>query len=75
MNNTIGIITFHCSYNYGSVLQAYAPQQYLFNKGYYPQLIHYYSEGFIQYKIKNAKADGIPSYGYLTPGDDRSIRA
>ena len=25
----IGIITFHCSYNYGSALQAYALQEYL----------------------------------------------
>lgn len=30
----IGIITFHCSYNYGSVLQAYALQKYLINSGY-----------------------------------------
>ena len=29
MPQTIGIITFHCSYNYGSALQAYALQAYL----------------------------------------------
>lgn len=33
MNKKIGIITFHCSYNYGSALQAYALQKYL-NKNY-----------------------------------------
>ena len=28
-NLKIGIVTFHCAYNYGSVLQAYALERYL----------------------------------------------
>ena len=30
----IGILTFHASHNYGSMLQAYALQTYLMEKGY-----------------------------------------
>lgn len=37
----IGIITFHCSYNYGSALQAYALQTYLKKNGFDAQIINY----------------------------------
>lgn len=37
----IGIVTFHCSYNYGSALQAYALQTYLKKCGYNAKIINY----------------------------------
>lgn len=37
----IGIITFHCSHNYGSALQAYALQTYLKKSGYDTKIINY----------------------------------
>ena len=37
----IGILTFHKSINYGSVLQAWSLQQVLFDKGYSVQIIDY----------------------------------
>lgn len=36
-----GIITYHAAYNFGSVLQAYATQEWLSGKGYYPTIINY----------------------------------
>ena len=47
----IGIITFHCSYNYGSALQAYALQRFLISQGYETETISYYSKDFDQYKL------------------------
>ena len=47
----IGIITFHCSYNYGSALQAYALQTFLNKKGYKTEIIDYRSEDFDQYRL------------------------
>lgn len=38
----IGIITFHCQYNYGSALQAYALQETIKNLGYSCEIINYY---------------------------------
>lgn len=32
MSKKLGIITYHSAYNYGSVFQAYALQQYLVNQ-------------------------------------------
>lgn len=40
----IGIITFHASHNYGSVLQAYALQKYLSKLGYENEIINFRSE-------------------------------
>lgn len=37
----IGIVTFHCSYNYGSALQAWALQEYLKKSGYDAKIINY----------------------------------
>ena len=51
MNRRIATITFHCSYNYGSALQAYALQEYLKSRGYEVKIIDYYSEDFEQYRI------------------------
>ena len=44
MNDSVkkcGIITYHAAYNFGSVLQAYAIQEWLLKKGYYPTIINY----------------------------------
>ncbi len=51
MKKRIGTITFHCSYNYGSVLQAYALQQVLLSNGFENQIIHYFSDDFEQYRL------------------------
>ena len=48
----IGIITFHRSYNYGSVLQALALQTYLEQRGDSAQIIDFvYSKDFRQYRV------------------------
>ena len=44
-------ITFHCSYNYGSVLQAFALQRFLQNNGIENDIIDYRSVDFEQYRI------------------------
>lgn len=40
----IGIVTFHASHNYGSLLQAYALSYYLQSKGYYVEIINLRTE-------------------------------
>lgn len=40
--NMMGILTFHRAHNYGSVLQAYALQNWLFNNGTNNEIIDYY---------------------------------
>lgn len=48
----VGIITFHCSYNYGSVLQAFALQTYLETQGYSAKIINYVlTSNFEQYRL------------------------
>lgn len=47
----IGTITFHCSYNFGSALQAYALQEYLLKLGHDVHIIDYRSRNFNEYKI------------------------
>lgn len=47
----IGIITFHCSYNYGSVLQAYALQKYIMNNDYDVKIIDYQSRNYDMYHL------------------------
>ena len=37
----IGILTFHCAHNYGAVLQCYATQEFLKNKGHDVEIIDY----------------------------------
>lgn len=52
MNNNVGIITFHRSYNYGSALQAYALQKQVENLGYHVQVIDFTMKSdFEQYKL------------------------
>ena len=46
----IGIVTFHCAYNYGSALQAYALQRYLEKLGHQAWIIHYLSPDFDNYR-------------------------
>lgn len=41
----VGIITFHASHNYGSMLQAYALQQVILNMGYQCEIINFRTEG------------------------------
>ncbi|MDD6082296.1 MAG: polysaccharide pyruvyl transferase family protein [Oscillospiraceae bacterium] len=48
----IAILTFHCSYNYGSALQAYALQTFLERKGHSVKIVDYVlSSDFKQYKL------------------------
>lgn len=47
----IGTITFHCAYNFGSALQAYALKEYLTNLGHDVHIIDYRSDDFRQYRI------------------------
>ena len=48
----IGTITFHNSYNYGSVLQAFALQTYLKKAGYQSQIIDFeFEKDYRQYKL------------------------
>ena len=50
--NNVGIITFHCSYNYGSALQAYALQTYVESLGYNVRIIDFVmKKNFEQYKL------------------------
>ena len=44
-------ITFHCSYNYGSALQAYALQRFLEDNGIENEIIDYRSKDFDQYRL------------------------
>lgn len=41
MKKSVGIITFHASHNYGSMLQAYALQQAILNMGYLCEIINF----------------------------------
>lgn len=48
----VGIITFHCSYNYGSALQAYALQTYIESLGFQVKIIDFVmQQDFEQYKL------------------------
>ena len=47
----IGIITFHCSYNFGSALQAWALYSVIQGMGHDPKIIDYRGRDFNQYKI------------------------
>lgn len=49
--NKIGIITFHCSYNFGSALQAFALERYLQKKEFTTEIIDFRSEDFEKYRI------------------------
>ena len=47
----VGIITFHCSYNFGSALQAFAMQTVVQRLGHSAVLIDYRSADFEQYRL------------------------
>lgn len=47
----IGIVTFHCSYNFGSALQAYALQMAIRSLGHQSCIVDYRSKNFNLYKI------------------------
>lgn len=47
----IGIVTFHCSYNFGSALQAFALQESVSRLGHESWIIDYRSSDFDQYKL------------------------
>ena len=47
----IGIVTFHCSYNFGSALQAYAMQTVLEKMGHEAVIVDYRSSDFDRYKL------------------------
>lgn len=47
----IGIVTFHCAYNYGSVLQAWALKSFLEQYGHEVHVIDYRSRNFDQYRL------------------------
>ena len=47
----VGIVTFHCSYNFGSALQAYALQEAIRNLGHDATIIDYRSADYDQYKF------------------------
>lgn len=53
----IGIITYHFARNYGAVLQCYALQKYLINKGYDVEVINYISK--VQYNNNDYYKHGI----------------
>lgn len=47
----VGIITFHCAYNFGSALQAYALQQAVESLGHTCRIVDYRSRDFNSYKL------------------------
>lgn len=50
--NNVGIITFHCSYNYGSALQTYALKTLLEKNKYKVSIINFiYKKNFEQYRL------------------------
>lgn len=51
----VGIITFHCSYNFGSALQAFAMQAATQKLGHTSALIDYRSADFDQYRLLQLK--------------------
>lgn len=51
----VGIITFHCSYNFGSALQAFAMQTAAQKLGHTSALIDYRSADFDQYRLLQLK--------------------
>ena len=51
----VGIITFHCSYNFGSALQSFAMQAAVQRLGHVASLIDYRSKDFDQYRLVQFK--------------------
>ncbi len=58
--NRVGIITFHASHNYGSVLQAYAISTKLKDLGYQPEIINLRNKAQLEaYKVFKTKGSGV----------------
>ncbi len=56
----VGMITFHGSHNYGSVLQAYALSMQLKNMGYMPEIINLRNQAQLDaYKVFQVKGTGL----------------
>lgn len=55
-------MTFHCAHNYGAVLQAYALQNVLIQKGHDCEIIDYRPEGLENYTALYTKRNGLKSY-------------
>ena len=47
----IGILTFHWAHNYGAVLQAYALQEVLKNRGHDVEFVNYYTASMIRLSL------------------------
>ena len=63
----IGILTFHCSYNFGAVLQCYALQEYLKSLGHDVKILNY-RPGYLETKEPNLKyivKHPLSAYSYL----------
>lgn len=58
----IGILTFHCAYNFGSALQSYALKEYLTNARHDVHIIDYRSPDFDNYRIfRNSSVKSLAS--------------
>lgn len=60
-DSRVAIVTFHCSYNYGSVLQAYALQKYVKKHCSDVKIIDYRSKNYGQYRLVHRR-------GIIQPG-------
>lgn len=72
----IGIITFHCAYNFGSALQSYALKEYLAKQGHDVHVIDYRSSNFNSYRL--FRRQGLKSYAsdlLFLPGNIRRRRS
>lgn len=74
----IGTVTFHCAYNFGSALQAYALKEYLTRLGHDVSVIDYRSPDFDLYKIirlKNLTLKSLVGDLLFLPGNLRRRHA
>ena len=60
----VGIITYHFARNYGAVLQCYALQKYLLNKGYNVEIINYVNK--TQYNNNDYYKHGVNIKNIIT---------
>lgn len=66
-NKTVGIITFHRSYNYGAALQAYATVQFLASNGYDPVIIDYCPSNLNKYGSFKTLFNDVSNSGSALP--------
>lgn len=68
----VGIVTFHCSYNFGSALQAWALKRAIEKMGHDVQVVDYRSNNFNQYRLLRADTlKGVVSNLLFFPGNLR----